>query len=123
MPVRQIIMVLGRLTAFAICFCLLGGSLIIRADDPKALTAEQIAEGVILIAGNGFGRTVLNQIRRNGIERGRASRMGQDGRIEESRYELRFMRGDKPEQDKFRIDNKTPKSEYSLVYGEGRVFG
>ena len=92
-------------------------------EQPKNVTAEQVAESVILIAGNGFGRTVLNQIRRNGIERGRASRMGQDGRIEESRYELRFMRGDKPEQDKFRIDNKTPKSEYSLVYGEGRVFG
>jgi hypothetical protein len=123
MPFRQIIMVLGRLTAFAICFCLLGGSLIIRADDPKALTAEQIAEGVILIAGNGYGRAVLNQIRRNGIERGRSTRMMNDGRAEESRYELRFVRGDKSEKDKVRIDNKTAQSEYSMIYGAGRIFG
>ena len=123
MPFRQIMMVLGRLTAFAICFCLLGGSLTIRADDPKALTAEQIAEGVILIAGNGYGRAVLNQIRRNGIERGRSTRMMEDGRSEEARYELRFVRGDKSEKDKVRIDNKTAQSEYSMIYGAGRIFG
>jgi len=123
MPFRLIIMVLGRLAAFAICFCLLGGSLIIRADDPKALTAEQIAEGVILIAGNGYGRAVLNQIRRNGIERGRSTRMMEDGRSEEARYELRFVRGDKSEKDKVRIDNKTAQAEYALIYGAGRIFG
>ena len=123
MPFRQIIMVLGRATAFAICFCLLSGSLLVRADDPKALTAEQIAEGVILIAGNGYGRAVLNQIRRNGIERGRSTRMMEDGRSEEARYELRFVRGDKSEKDKVRIDNKTAQSEYSLIYGAGRIFG
>src|SRR5216683_4317502 len=113
MPFRLIIMVLGRLAAFAICFCLLGGSLIIRADDPKALTAEQIAEGVIVIAGNGYGRAVLNQIRRNGIERGRSTRIMEDGRSEEARYELRFVRGDKSEKDKVRIDNKTAQAERS----------
>jgi hypothetical protein len=94
-----------------------------KADDPKPLTAEQVAEGAILIAGNGFGRTVLNQIRRNGVERGRQTRIAPDGRTEESRYELRFVRGEKPEQDKYRLDNKTPQSEYSLIYGEGHLFG
>ena len=110
----------------AILSCAAGGVFIgapVRAQEPKNLTAEQIAEGVIAIAGNGFGRSVLNQIRRNGIERGRSSRMGQDGRVEESRYELRFVRGDKPEKDKFRIDNKTPQAEYSLIFGEGKIFG
>ena len=92
----------------------------VRAQEPKNFTAEQIAEGVILFSGS---RPVLNQIRRNGIERGRSSRMGQDGRAEESRYELRFVRGDKPEKDKFRIDNKTPQAEYSLIFGEGKIFG
>src|SRR6266576_2839614 len=102
MPFRQIIIVFGRVTAFAICSCLLSGSLVIRAQQPKGgpPTAEQIAEGVIIIAGNGFGRAVLNQIRRNGIERGRSTRMMQDGRSEEARYELRFVRGDKSEKDK-----------------------
>ncbi|HVS20255.1 MAG TPA: hypothetical protein VHD88_00330, partial [Pyrinomonadaceae bacterium] len=65
----------------------------------------------------------LNQIRRNGIERGRQTRVGADGRAEENRYELRFVRGDKSEKDKIRIDNKTPQAEYSLIYGEGRIFG
>src|SRR5712691_8789352 len=90
------------------------------AQAPKALTPEQIAEIVILAAG---GRPVLTQIRRNGIERGRSSRMGQNGRAEESRYEMRFVRGDKPEKDKVRIDNKTPQAEYSLIFGEGKIFG
>jgi len=86
-------------------------------------TAEQIAETVILFAGGGMGRVTLNQIRRNGVERGRLTRTGQDGRVEEVRYELRFVRGDKPEKDKVRFDSKTPQAEYSLVYGGGRVFG
>jgi len=94
-----------------------------RADDPKAPTAEQIAETVIAFAGGGLGRAVLVQIRRNGIERGRLTRMGQDGRPEEAKYELRFVRGDKSEKDKVRLDSKTPQAEYSLIYGEGRIFG
>ncbi len=93
----------------------------VSAQTPKALTpAEQIAEIAILAAGS---RTVLNQIRRNGIERGRISRIGQDGRSEDTRYEMRFVRGDKTEKDKVRIDNKTPQSEYSLVFGDGKIFG
>jgi len=92
----------------------------VSAQTPKALTPEQIAEIVILAAG---GRSVLTQIRRNGIERGRSSRMGQNGRAEESRYEMRFVRGDKPEKDKVRIDNKTPQAEYSLIFGDGKIFG
>ena len=94
-----------------------------RADDPKTPTAEQIAETVIAYAGNGFGRVVLTQIRRNGIERGKLTRPSDDGRTEEVRYEMRFVRGDKSEKDKVRFDSKTPQSEYSLVYGEGRIFG
>ena len=94
-----------------------------RADDPKAPTAEQIAETVIAFAGNGLGRAILDQIRRNGLERGRLTRTGRDGRAEEVRYELRFVRGDKPEKDKVRLDSKTPQAEYTLVYGGGRIFG
>ena len=90
------------------------------AQGPKALTPEQIAEIAILSAGS---RPVLAQIRRNGIERGRVSRIGQDGRSEDTRYELRFVRGDKPEKDKVRIDNKTPQAEYSLIFGDGKIFG
>ena len=94
-----------------------------RADDPKAPTAEQIAETVIVFTGGGFGRSVLVQIRHNGLERGRLTRTGPEGRAEEVRYEMRFVRGDKAEKDKIRFDSKTPQAEYSLVYGEGRIFG
>jgi len=100
-----------------------GGSFVgrpVSAQAPKSFTPEQIAEIAILAAGS---RPVLTQIRRNGIERGRVSRVGQDGRSEDTRYELRFVRGDKPEKDKFRIDNKTPQAEYSLIFGDGKIFG
>jgi len=92
----------------------------VSAQAPKPLTPEQIAEIAILAAGS---RPVLAQIRRNGIERGRVSRIGKDGRSEDTRYELRFVRGDKLEKDKVRIDNKTPQAEYSLIFGDGKIFG
>jgi len=94
-----------------------------KADDPKAPTAEQIAETVIAFAGGGLGRPVLTQIRRNGVERGRLTRTGPDGRAEEVKYELRFVRGEKAEKDKVRFDTKTPQAEYSLVYGDSHIFG
>jgi hypothetical protein len=94
-----------------------------RADEPKDLTAEQIAEAAIAMAGNGFGRVLLAQIRKNGLEIGRETRTRADGRAEETRYEMRFVQGEKPENDKIRIDNKTPQAEYSLIWGEGRMFG
>src|SRR5580765_6336701 len=94
-----------------------------KAQQSKEVTAEQVAESAIAVAGNGFGRAVLAQIRRNGLEVGKETRTRPDGRSEESRYELRFVRGEKPEQDKIRIDSKTPQAEYTLVYGEGRLFG
>ena len=106
------------LSAVFLCFGPLS-----RADDPKTPTAEQIAETVIALTGGGLGRAVLTQIRRNGVERGRLTRTGQDGRAEEVRYELRFVRGDKSEKDKIRFDQKTPQAEYSLISGEGHIFG
>ena len=116
-----------RLTVLAVALALSGGLLAFspssRADNPKTPTAEQIAETVIAFAGGGMGGVVLTQIRRNGIERGRLTRTGPDGRPEEAKYELRFVRGDKAEKDKVRLDSKTPQAEYSLIYGEGRIFG
>ena len=116
-----------KLTVLAVALISSAGLLTLsssaRADDPKAPTAEQIAETVIAFAGGGLGRVVLTQIRRNGIERGRLTRIGQDGRPEEAKYELRFVRGEKAEKDKVRLDSKTPQAEYSLIYGDGRIFG
>jgi hypothetical protein len=86
----------------------------------KNLTADQIAETVIFVYGQ---RELLKQIRRNGVERGRVTSIGSDGRMEESTYERRFIRGESADKDKVRLDQKTSAAEYSLVYGEGRTWG
>lgn len=84
------------------------------------VNAEQVAEITILAYGS---RPVLAQIRRNGIERGRLTRFNTDGKTEESSYERRFVRGENAEKDKVRLDQKTPSIEYSLIFGEGRLWG
>ena len=83
-------------------------------------TAEQVVESVILIYGT---RPGLEQIRRNGIERGRITRTNTEGAIEESEYERRFVRGENLEKDKIRLDQKLPTMEYSLIYGDGKLWG
>ena len=88
----------------------------------KNFTADQVAEGAILIYGS---RPLLEQIRRNGVERGRVCKPTCDvpGKTEEASYERRFVRGENSEKDKIRVDQKTPSIEYSLIYGDGRLWG
>ena len=88
--------------------------------DPKNPTAEDIAESAIFIYGS---RPVLTQIRRNGVERGRITRATPEGKTEELTYERRFVRGESSEKDKIRLDQKMPQMEYSLIFGEGRLWG
>jgi hypothetical protein len=89
----------------------------------KTLTPEQIAETVIYAYSGGGGRQRLSTIQRNGIERGRVTRAGEEGRTEEITYERRFIRGESAEKDKIRLDQKMSSMEYSLVYNGGRIFG
>ena len=91
-----------------------------KIDRNKALTAEQVAELTVLVYGS---RPVLAQIRRNGVERGRITRFMTDGKTEEATYERRFIRGESADKDKIRLDQKMPTMEYSLIFGEGRLFG
>jgi len=86
----------------------------------KNPTAEQLAESTIFIYGS---RPVLAQIRRNGVERGRITRFIDEGKTEEATYERRFVRGENAEKDKIRLDQKLPTMEYSLIFGEGRLWG
>jgi len=86
----------------------------------KTPTAEQIAESAIYFYGS---RGVLQQIRRNGIERGHVTRSTGEGRTEDATYERRFIRGTDATKDKVRVDQKMPTLEYSLVYGDGRLWG
>jgi hypothetical protein len=84
-------------------------------------TAEQIAESVILIYGT---RPGLEQIRRNGVERGRITRFNAEGNAaEETSYERRFVRGDSLAKDKIRLDQKLPTMEYSLIFDDGKLWG
>jgi hypothetical protein len=92
-----------------------------KKDQPKgAFTAEQISEGVIIAYGS---RPALEQIRRNGVERGRVTRNMPEGATEESNYERRFVRGENLDKDKIRLDQRLPTMEYSLVYGGGKIWG
>ena len=88
----------------------------------KTFTAEQIAESSIFIYGS---RPILNQIRKNGVERGRVCKPSCEplNRTEEATFERRFVRGDSSEKDKIRLDQKMPTLEYSLIYGEGKLWG
>lgn len=83
-------------------------------------TSEQIVESVILIYGT---RPALEQIRRNGVERGKLTRTTTEGATEESEYERRFVRGENLDKDKIRLDQKLPTMEYSLIFGEGKLWG
>lgn len=86
----------------------------------KTFTTEQVAELTVLVYGS---RPVLAQIQRNGVERGRITRVMADGKIEEATYERRFVRGESADKDKIRLDQKMPTIEYSLIFGEGRLWG
>lgn len=90
-----------------------------QSGDVK-FTAEQIVESVILIYGT---RPALEHIRRFGIERGRITRFNAEGNAEEANYERRFIRGENLDKDKIRLDQKLPTMEYSLIFGDGKLFG
>ena len=92
-------------------------------SDPKDVkfTAEQIVESVILVYGT---RPALDHIRRYGVERGRITRFNaENGNSEETEYERRFVRGENLEKDKIRLDQKLPTMEYSLIFGDGKLWG
>jgi hypothetical protein len=88
--------------------------------DKNNPTAEQVAELVIFAFGSRAG---LSQIRRTGVEHGKITRTGADGRPEEISYDRTFKRGETFEKDKIRLDQHMPSIDYSLIYNGGKVFG
>lgn len=87
----------------------------------KEYTALQVAESAIFLYGS---RPLMEKIRRNGAERGRICKPSCEvGKTEEATYERRFVRGESMEKDKIRLDQKMPTLEYSLIYGEGKLWG
>jgi hypothetical protein len=91
-----------------------------KQDKDTKYTAEQIVESVILVYGT---RPGLDQIRRNGVERGKITRFNTDGNAEEANYERRFVRGENLDKDKIRLDQKLPTMEYSLIFDDGKLWG
>lgn len=91
-----------------------------NSNQETKYTAEQIVESVILVYGT---RPALEHIRRNGIERGKITRTDTEGKAEETDYERRFVRGENLDKDKIRLDQKLPTMEYSLIFGEGKLWG
>ena len=95
-----------------------------KAQEPRPqkgeFTAEQVAESVILVYGT---RPGLEQIRRNGVERGKITRFSAEGNAEEANYERRFVRGADLAKDKIRLDQKLPTMEYSLIFDDGKLWG
>ena len=98
-----------------------------KKEEPKRavkgdlnITAESVAETVVLVYGSRAG---LQQIRRTGVERGRITRTGQDGRPEEITYERTFKRGETYEKDKIRFDQHLSSLQYTLVFNDGHVMG
>ncbi len=90
-----------------------------NSNEPQ-YTGDQVVESVILVYGT---RPALEHIRRNGVERGKITRTDTEGKIEESEYERRFIRGENLDKDKIRLDQKLPTMEYSLIFGEGKLWG
>ncbi|MFL6227211.1 MAG: hypothetical protein ACJ741_00365 [Pyrinomonadaceae bacterium] len=91
--------------------------------DLKNPSPEQLSELIVAVYGNSYGRSILNQVRRNGVENGRVTRINQQGQTEESSYEQRFIHGESFAKDKLRLDQKLPSMEYALVYNEGKIWG
>ena len=91
-----------------------------KSNSDVKFTAEQIVESVILMYGT---RQALDHIRRNGAERGKIIRYNAEGNAEEANYERRFIRGADLNKDKIRLDQKMSTMEYSLIFGEGKLFG
>ncbi|HET6977834.1 MAG TPA: hypothetical protein VFI24_16000 [Pyrinomonadaceae bacterium] len=89
-------------------------------QNPNQYTAEQVVESVILVYGT---RPALEHIRRNGVERGKITRTDNEGKSEETDYERRFIRGENLDKDKIRLDQKLPTMEYSLIFGDGKLWG
>jgi phage protein U len=123
---------------------LLGASLVVRAqqqqdsqdkkpkadEKPKALdatgknlTAEQVADSVVLVYSAFGGRNSLKQIRKTTHERGRLTLINAEGKSEQANYARWIMRADSLDKEKIRYDQEFPGTRFALVYSGDKIFG
>lgn len=93
------------------------------SKDGKNLTAEQVAESVIVVYAFPGGRTTLNQIRKTAFERGKISILNGEGKMNNASYQRWSLRGDTSEKEKIRLDQEFPNARFSLVRSEDKIFG
>lgn len=91
--------------------------------DIKNATAEQVAEGAILVYGGYVGRQNLQQIRRTTVESGKTVITNSNRTTEQIPYTKRIMRGENLEKERIRVDQEISGSRYSLIYNGGSVIG
>jgi hypothetical protein len=89
----------------------------------KPVTAEQVAESVILIYGFPGGRNLLNQIRKTTIEKGKTKLTAADGHVDPVSYERWIIRADSLDKEKIRLDQEYPNARYSLIRSDDKIFG
>lgn len=88
-----------------------------------SITAEQVAESVIVIYSLGRGRDGLSQIRKTMFERGKTTVTNAEGKKESASYQRWAIRGDTSEKDRVRLEQDFPAAKYSLVFSDDKVFG
>ncbi|MEO6334144.1 MAG: hypothetical protein ABIO91_04100 [Pyrinomonadaceae bacterium] len=94
-----------------------------KTKDVKNVTADQVAESTIFIYGAGGGRTVLNQIRKTAIERGKISITTPEGRVDNATYHRWTQRAETLSKEKIRLDQEFTNASYSLIFNDEKIFG
>ncbi|MFL6468197.1 MAG: hypothetical protein ACJ72Z_09605 [Pyrinomonadaceae bacterium] len=89
----------------------------------QQLTAEQIAESVIVVYAFPAGRPKLNQIRKTEIERGKLLITGADGQVTNANYQRWAIRPEAGGVAKIRFEQELPTASYSMIVSGDKVFG
>ena len=93
------------------------------APKDQQLTAEQVAESVIVVYAFPVGRPKLNQIRKTEIEKGKLLITGADGLITNANYQRWAMRPEAGGIAKIRFEQELPTATYSMVSSGDKIFG
>src|SRR5436190_1978751 len=93
------------------------------APKDQQLTAEQVAESVIVVYAFPVGRPKLNQIRKTEIERGKLLITGADGLVTNANYQRWAMRPEAGGIAKIRFEQELPTATYSMVSSGDKIFG
>lgn len=92
-------------------------------DLGKNVTAEGVAESVVVVYGGLIGRNSLNQIRKTTFERGKMTIANEDGSVDNATYQRWIIRGESLDKEKNRFEQEFPNTKFSLIYDGTKTFG